>query len=119
MAKASGWGSEDRGFRPEGDRPLVDKSNKIMFYVYLLKSIKSEKSYVGFTEKQVEERLGEHNQGSNKFTKANRPFILIYYEKFYCKQDAIYRENFLKSGIGNRLVKIIMREFGTERSSDG
>ena len=82
-----------------------------MFYVYILSSIKSGKSYVGFTEKEVRERLEEHNQGSNKFTKAEKPFKLIYYESYYCKQDAIHREKFLKSGVGNKLVKIILKEF--------
>ncbi len=82
-----------------------------MFYVYILKSIKSGKSYVGLTEKDVNERLKEHNQGSNKFTKTNAPFKLIYYESYYCKADALHREKFFKSGIGNKLIKIILREF--------
>jgi len=81
-----------------------------MFYVYLLKSLKTSKSYVGFTEKEVKERLTEHNKGKNKFTKTNIPLKLVYYESYFCKIDALHREKFLKSGIGNKLVKIILRE---------
>ncbi|OGK11321.1 hypothetical protein A2954_06005 [Candidatus Roizmanbacteria bacterium RIFCSPLOWO2_01_FULL_37_12] len=82
-----------------------------MFFVYLLKSFKSGKSYVGFTEKDVEVRLKEHNQGSNKFSDTNRPFKLIYFESFHCKLDALHREKFLKTGIGNRVIKAMIKEF--------
>ncbi|NCO88506.1 excinuclease ABC subunit C [Candidatus Roizmanbacteria bacterium CG_4_9_14_0_8_um_filter_34_12] len=56
-------------------------------------------------------RLDEHNQGSTKWTKNNGPFRLLYYETYFCKQDAQHREKFLKSGVGNRIVKLIVQEF--------
>ena len=84
---------------------------EIMFNVYLLISLKLGKTYVGSTEKDVVIRLSEHNQGSNKWTKANGPFKLIYYESYYCKQDALHREKFLKSGVGNRVIKALTKEF--------
>lgn len=89
-----------------GDR-LLD-----MFNVYILISLKSKKSYVGYTEKEVYLRLKEHNEGHNKWTMVNRPFKIIYYESYFCKKDALHRELFLKSGVGNRVVKAIVREFG-------
>jgi len=48
-----------------------------MYYVYVLKSLKSGKRYVGSTSLPPRERLKKHNWGSNKFAKANRPFIVI------------------------------------------
>lgn len=82
-----------------------------MFHVYILKSEKSNKSYVGSTSKEVERRLEEHDIGANKWTKVNRPFKLIYYESFICKQDALLRERFFKSGVGKRLKKLIIENY--------
>ena len=52
-------------------------------------------------------RLIEHNLGSSAWTTAHKPFILLYYESYYCKEDALHRENFLKSGQGRKLVQLI------------
>jgi len=81
------------------------------YYIYLLKSLKNNKIYVGYTSKSPKERLTQHNFGSNQWTRANKPFKLLYYEKFYCKTDAQRRETFLKSGVGNKLVKIIAKYY--------
>ncbi len=82
-----------------------------MFSIYLLVSLKTGKTYVGTTEKDVKERLKEHNLGSNTWTRTHKPFKLIYYETYYCKKDAVHRELFLKSGIGERVVKALKNEF--------
>jgi putative endonuclease len=80
--------------------------------VYLLKSSLNNKSYVGFTSKEVARRLEEHNVGSNIWTSKNKPFRLIYYESFFCKSDAIKREKFFKSGQGKKLKSLIMKNYG-------
>ena len=82
-----------------------------MYFVYILQSLKNSKSYVGMTTKDPNKRLEEHNIGSNTWTKLNAPFKLVYYESYYCKKDALHRENFLKSGIGKKLKNIILKEF--------
>ncbi|MBP8591371.1 GIY-YIG nuclease family protein [Candidatus Shapirobacteria bacterium] len=82
-----------------------------MFYVYLLKSLKNNKSYVGFTSKNPSVRLEEHNRGTNKFTKDNGPWKLVYYETFFCKECAQQREKFLKTGVGKKLKAIILDYF--------
>ena len=87
------------------------KAEKNMYYVYILKSLKNNKSYVGKTSRNVKIRLREHNNKSNKWTRENGPFKLIYYEKFYCLKDASYRERFLKSGQGRKLLKLILNHF--------
>ncbi len=53
-----------------------------MHHVYVLKSLKNGKRYVGSTGLTSQERLKEHNWGSNKFAKANKPFTLIYEEEY-------------------------------------
>lgn len=70
-----------------------------MFYVYVLKSKKDGKLYIGFTE-DLKKRFKEHNQGLVESTKPRRPLNLIFYEVFESKQDAVYREKFLKTGWG-------------------
>ncbi len=75
-----------------------------MFSIYVLKSLRNNKRYVGYTSKDVGLRLREHNLGSNKFTSQNGPFVLIYTEKLLDKTSAIKREKFLKSGQGRKFL---------------
>ena len=66
-----------------------------MFYVYILKSLKDEKLYIGSTN-DLKRRLSEHNNGLNRSTKARRPFELRYYEACTKESDARKREYTLK-----------------------
>jgi putative endonuclease len=66
-----------------------------MYYLYILKSLKDEKLYIGSTN-DLKRRLSEHNNGLNRSTKARRPLKLWYYEAYINKQDAITREYNLK-----------------------
>ncbi|MBI2674045.1 MAG: GIY-YIG nuclease family protein [Candidatus Zambryskibacteria bacterium] len=75
-----------------------------MAFIYVLKSLKNGKRYVGSTNGAPEERLIKHNYGSNKFTKGNRPFELIYKEEYDNMTKARKRENFLKSGVGRKYL---------------
>lgn len=79
-----------------------------MYFVYVLQSIKNRKKYVGFTEKDPKQRLIEHNNGSNSWTRDNGPFELMYYERFHCEKDAKSRELFYKTGIGRRVRDAIV-----------
>ena len=81
-----------------------------MYVVYMLVSLSNRKCYVGYTQKDPNERLHEHNIGSNSWTRANGPFRLAYYETYVCKEDALRRELFYKSGIGRRIRNIIVKE---------
>ncbi len=73
-----------------------------MFKVYILRSLKNKKRYIGYTSKESLKRLHEHNTGSSKWTRINGPFIMIYTENCECKEEAIKREKFLKSGQGRK-----------------
>ena len=90
---------------PKADPPTAGVSSKNMYNVYVLKSLKNGKQYIGSTGKDVNIRLKEHNQGSNKWTKANNPFRLMYTENFVTITEARKRENFLKSGVGRKQLK--------------
>ena len=79
-----------------------------MFYVYVLKSLKNRKRYIGYTSKDPEERLKDHNLGSNNWTRINKPFELVYSEQYDNKTNVIKRENFLKSGQGRKFLDLII-----------
>ena len=79
-----------------------------MYYVYLLKSEKDNKLYIGFTN-DLKNRVRQHNQGLSKSTKTRGPFKLVYYEAYLAEKDAKNREKMLKrfSGSYNHLRKRI------------
>ncbi|OGI26576.1 MAG: hypothetical protein A2359_03660 [Candidatus Moranbacteria bacterium RIFOXYB1_FULL_43_19] len=82
-----------------------------MYTVYVLKSSKNEKRYIGYTSKKALKRLGEHNRGCNKWTRYNKPFTMVHLEEFSEKSDAIKRENFLKSGQGRKWLDEHIKNF--------
>lgn len=79
-----------------------------MYFVYVLKSLKNNKRYIGYTSKNPQERLKEHNKGDNSWTRQDRPFKLIYREKHSTKSEAIKGERFLKSGKGREFLDRIL-----------
>ena len=68
----------------------------LMFYVYLLYSVKLSKWYVGYTH-NLRRRFEEHNRRGNKFTDYGIPWKLIYYEAYLTKNLALSREKQLKN----------------------
>lgn len=67
----------------------------LWYYVYMLRSKKSGKIYIGCTS-DIEKRLEEHHKGINLYTKRMLPVDLIYFEAFKSKGDAFEREDKLK-----------------------
>ena len=80
-----------------------------MHYTYVLKSEIHGKQYIGSTV-NIGKRIKEHNEGKVRSTKAYRPYRLIYVEKFQTATEARKRENFLKSGVGRKILKEIVSE---------
>ncbi|MBI4134057.1 MAG: GIY-YIG nuclease family protein [Candidatus Terrybacteria bacterium] len=80
-----------------------------MFYVYVLKSERNGKRYIGSTSKDPITRLREHNGGNTPWTRQNRPFILVYTEKYETKTLALGRERFLKSGQGRKQLDVMLK----------
>jgi putative endonuclease len=68
-----------------------------VYYVYVLKSLKDQKIYTGFSS-DLKRRILEHKSGLVKSTKNRLPVKLIYYEVFINEKDARNREKYLKSG---------------------
>ena len=75
-----------------------------MFYIYVLKSTKDNKLYIGYTE-NLKVRFNQHNEGRVESTKNRRPLQLVYYEACLDKQKALNREKYFKTGFGRRFLK--------------
>ena len=78
-----------------------------MYQVYVLRSAKNGKRYVGMTSKDVSARLDQHHWGTNAWTRQNGPFELIHTETYSDKNFALKRERFLKSGHGRAVLNAI------------
>jgi putative endonuclease len=86
-----------------------------MFYVYILKSAKDNRLYIGYSS-NLKQRIKEHQSGEVDSTKHRRPFELIYYEAYRNEDDAKEREkSFKHSGsVYNGLVKRIVRSINKQ-----
>ena len=72
------------------------------FWVYILRSKRNGKLYIGQTG-HMERRLAEHNEGrGGKFTRLNGPWELMHKEAHENRTSAVRRERFLKSVSGSR-----------------
>lgn len=81
-----------------------------MQYVYVLKSQKDNKNYVGYT-KNLKLRFEQHNKGLVLSTKNRKPLSLIYYEACLNQQDATKREKYLKTIYGKRYIKSRLKSY--------
>ena len=78
---------------------------KTEFVVYVLYSIKYDKTYTGYTSNLIE-RIKSHNfLGKKGFTLRYRPWLVVIVEPFKTKSEAKKRETFYKSGKGRSLVR--------------
>ena len=75
-----------------------------MQIVYVLKSDKDKKWYIGCTS-DLDKRLEEHNKGKVLSTKSRVPFSILYFEKFIDKHEAFRTEKFYKTAQGKRVLK--------------
>ncbi|MBA3046994.1 GIY-YIG nuclease family protein [Patescibacteria group bacterium] len=66
-----------------------------MHYVYILKSLKDLKLYIGYTNNLVQ-RLKKHNNGEVVSTKHRRPLVIVYCEAYRTEKEARERERQLK-----------------------
>ena len=86
-----------------------------MFYLYILKSVKYDKTYVG-SSNDVERRLKEHNSGKSKFTSRFMPWRVVFSEEYELLSEARSREEYFKSGAGRKKIGVMLCD---RRSSNG
>lgn len=92
---------------PQGGIPLRGKTESIMYKVYILKSFKNNKHYIGHSE-NLEKRLSEHNRGDVRSTKNGKPWSIIYIENYESKSEARKRELEIKSYKGGIKFKKLL-----------
>lgn len=80
----------------------------MMYFVYILRSLKNNDIYIGSTE-NITKRFILHNKGKVKSTKAYRPWQLLEKEEFNSRSDAVKHERFLKTGQQKEILK---RKYG-------
>ncbi|MBI2552447.1 GIY-YIG nuclease family protein [Candidatus Uhrbacteria bacterium] len=79
-------------------------------YVYILRSLKDGKFYIGCTD-NLRKRIREHNAKLSFATKTRTPFMLIYYEAYPHRKDAEQREKFFKTGWGRRYMHKALKHY--------
>ena len=83
-----------------------------MHYIYVLRSKKDNKNYVGYT-KNLKLRFEEHQKGLVESTKDRRPLKLIYYEACLSQKDVTHREKYLKTYLGKMFLKNRLKSYLT------
>ncbi|MFZ3020343.1 MAG: GIY-YIG nuclease family protein [Minisyncoccia bacterium] len=83
------------------------KSITTMWHVYVLKSLKTNKYYIGCSN-NLPRRLREHNSGKNISTKFGIPWALVYEELFEDQKQAFDREKKIKSYKGGNAFKKLL-----------
>ncbi len=75
-----------------------------MWYVYVIRSIDKEFTYIGSTN-DLKRRFKEHNDGESQSTKHYRPFILLIYVAVQTEKKARELEQYFKTGSGAAILK--------------
>ena len=75
-----------------------------MYYVYVLRSLKDNRHYIGYTQ-NLSKRLAEHNRGKSISVRNRGPFKLIYKEAVASELEALHRERKIKSYKGGEAFK--------------
>jgi putative endonuclease len=84
---------------------MKDSKKTIVYYVYILQSLKNCNLYIGQTS-DIERRIKDHNTGAGgKYTRQNGPWILVYCEQHPNRVLAVRRERYLKSTRGSQEKK--------------
>ena len=83
-----------------------------MYYTYVLRSLKDNKFYTGFT-KNLKLRFDEHQKGRVESTKERRPLELLYYEACHNQSDATHREKYLKTYHGKSFIRKRVKSYLT------
>ena len=64
--------------------------------------------YTGWTN-DIEKRMKAHNEGKGaKYTKTRRPVVLMYYESFQTKEEAMRREWEIKQLTRKQKEKLVL-----------
>ncbi len=80
-----------------------------MYFLYILKSQKNNKFYIGSTN-DLERRIKEHNSGKTKSLKYLRPLEIVFYKEFQNESDARKMEIKLKKFKNRNIIEQIVKQ---------
>lgn len=75
-----------------------------MYFVYVLYSLKDNGLYIGQTENLIE-RYYTHQKGKVRSTRSRRPFVMIYWEACFNREEAVVKEKEWKKTHWRRKLK--------------
>ena len=78
------------------------------YFVYILQSLKDGSYYIGST-RDLDERIQRHNQGRSTYTKAKKPWSLVFSEEHPNKSSALKRENQIKRRKKRGYIEYLIR----------
>ena len=73
------------------------------FFVYIIRSAKYKKLYIGQTQ-NLEKRISIHNKGRSKYTKPYRPWILLAFKTLNTRSEAMTVERKLKNLKSHKVI---------------
>jgi putative endonuclease len=76
-----------------------------MYYTYIIETLNEKHRFIGHC-RNLKSQLNQHNSRNVKATRDNRPWRIIYSEKFKNKNDAISREKYFKSISGQKWIEV-------------
>ncbi|MBI3579077.1 MAG: GIY-YIG nuclease family protein [Ignavibacteriales bacterium] len=79
-----------------------------MFYIYILRSLKTAKYYVGHSD-DIVQRVDEHNRGLSGYTKSGRPWELAYTEQYETRSAAMKREIEIKGRKSRKYIATLIK----------
>ena len=79
-----------------------------MFFVYILKSEKNGKYYVGSTG-NLKGRLKKHNSGEVKSTKGLIPLKIVHVENYSTNNEAKKRESYIKKRKSRKYIESLIK----------
>jgi putative endonuclease len=82
----------------------------MFYFTYVLLSLKDKQFYSGFTT-DLDNRTRRHSDGEVPSTKYRRPLVLIFYEAYLNKSDALRREKYFKTTKGKTTLRTMLREY--------
>ena len=78
------------------------------YYVYVLKSRKIDRYYIGQTD-NIDKRLERHNLGLVRSTKPYCPWDLVYCETYRSRSEAIRRERMIKAKKSKEYLEYLVK----------
>lgn len=85
-----------------------------MYFIYIVKC-KDETYYTGYTT-NIEKRIKAHNEGKGaKYTRGRLPVILVYWEQYEEKAQALKREYAIKQLTRKQKQQLIRRSIDVSK----